>query len=173
MFSTDPHKVNEATKPFFLDSSNELPFIEPKNKTKFFNIDGPNKNLFILVGLVLFIISIIFLRHANKPIDVYSPPKVTVLITLLPIEKGQYISPHFLKQIEINLKELTPKQRLERLLAEQIENFSDFKLTAKKNIPPHKIIYWSDLNFISPHRSLTNAKPTRVIYGDKKEESIL
>jgi len=109
-----------------------------------------------------------------RPQKTESPfvPTITtpVLLTLVPINKGDLLDANFLKQIEVQRKDLTPKQRLEILTAEQVIKFESYKIKAKKNLPPHRILFWSDLDFISPKQLGKSNPPLQIIYSDSKDK---
>jgi hypothetical protein len=136
-------------------------------KTKILNVittlDSIPRSRKIGLGVFCFFIFLVAIRPKSVP-PVSAPTyTVPVLLNLVPIQKGQLIDAQLLKQIEIYQKDLTPKQRIDRLTVEQIQKFESYRIRAKKNLPPHKIIFWTDLEFISPNKAEKLANPIQII----------
>ena len=86
-----------------------------------------------------------------------APPKLTAFVSMWPIAKGEVINFSQFKSIFINPKGLSKSQTLQLFDAETL-NIKNGKLTAKKDIPPNKPIFWNDLTI----------KKTKPLYRHKK-----
>jgi hypothetical protein len=124
---------------------------------------------FFIGVLILGIIVSSLFRRSHREEGPKFVPMIPVLITLVPQAKGDTLSFKLLKQIEIQQKELTSKQRLDRLTEDQIEGFHDYDLIAKKNLAPHSIVFLSDIVF-KPKKLSPTKTSIQLIFPDQNTE---
>lgn len=72
-----------------------------------------------------------------------------VLVVMSPIPKGAEVWPEILKEIPVDPSSLTKTQALQVLRPQDLQNLRG-KLRARKNLPPNKPLFWSDLDFVPP-----------------------
>ena len=93
-------------------------------------------------------------------------PPLEVLVTMVPLQKGSLVTSESLKLIPLKRSDLTPRQRLDSLTSEQLTELK-FPLKAKKNIPPHGILFWKDLEIEFPKKIQNSGSArTQIIFSD-------
>lgn len=71
-----------------------------------------------------------------------------LLVPLVPIPKGELLSPDLLKQVPVRMNSLTKSERLQAVRAQDASRLK-VGVRARRNLPPHKVLSWQDLNFFS------------------------
>jgi hypothetical protein len=92
---------------------------------------------------------------------------VTVLVSMIPIQKGTPIVPQALKEIAV------PKQTFSRLQKMSLLQINDIgkstgQWLAAKNIPPRKPIFWADLKSPSKETSIQKQHAITIQYSEEK-----
>jgi hypothetical protein len=96
-------------------------------------------------------------------------PPLEVLVTMVPLQKGSHVTTETLKLIPLKRSDLTPRQRLDCLTSDQLTELK-FPLKAKKNIPPHGILFWKDLEIEFPKKTKNSGSSrTQIIFSDSKQ----
>lgn len=94
-----------------------------------------------------------------------------VLVTMVPIRKGERASLGTLKLVPLNRRDLTPRQQLDSISHDQLQDF-DGNLIAKKDISPHGILFWRDFQFSPRNKHFSKGLPTqqkvKIIYSSEE-----
>jgi len=83
---------------------------------------------------------------------------IEVLAMIFPTGKGGPISPETCKKLVVDRKALSKTQLLQVVREEDLAKLRG-RLHAKKNIPPGKVLFWSDLDFSSGLASAAAPSP--------------
>ncbi len=120
----------------------------------------------IIIALILALLSF---GTNSKPIEEktksYSAPPLQAYVSMWPIAKGEKLEPLYLKSIQIKAKGLTRNQQLQLFEVPSLGTSTQDFLVAKKDIPPNKPIFWTDLKIkrtIAP-----NQTKIRIHYGEE------
>jgi hypothetical protein len=146
-----------------LETVSVLP--QEEKKFSFANIKEKllvHKTALIVVGALL--VLLLILKFFQR--DDVEPARMNAMAALMPIPKGQIVEGMLLRPVLIGPNTLSKDQRLIRLVQADAEKVMG-KVRAKKDIPPHKPILWSDLELIPPTRMLPKVIMPIVTYPEK------
>lgn len=116
------------------------------------------------IVIILFSLLLIFGPEKREEKKVFSIPKTEVLVSMIPILKGESIDPQTLKLISVSSKTMTRKQVLQLLRPTDAVDLEG-KLFAKRDIAPHQPITWTDLQY-QKHPPVKRANP-KIYFGGK------
>ena len=156
-FSWLPEEIN-IEKGSNLSSPLELP--HPKNflLQKFYDF----KTSIVVCAALL--VAILAMRYF-QPQEASTSYKLESVAAFLPIPKGKVIEGMLLRPATINPGSISKAQRLDLLTLDDAEKVMG-KVRAKKDLPPNKPIFWSELELL-PERKTNAATPLpKVIFSE-------
>ena len=111
----------------------------------------------IVVILILFI-SLLLLKNFGSIEKENSSHQIEIMTSTLPLSRGSTIDAAVLRPVLFNEYSLSKIQKMEALTLEAAEKIIG-KVRAKKDIPPHKPIFWNDLELVPEIKK--TAAPTK------------
>lgn len=94
-----------------------------------------------------------------------APRGVDALVLLSPLKKGARLEEEVIRQIPIDRRDLSKAQMLQLVRPEDLERVAG-KVRAKKDIPPQKPLFWSDLMIHNPVP--VNTSPIKIQYSKRQ-----
>jgi hypothetical protein len=124
------------------------------------------KTGFFIVPLLL--ISLLALKTLSTKEKDSPNHQIEIMTSTLPLSKGSPLEAAFLRPVLFNEFSLSKIQKMEALTFEAAEKVMG-KVKAKKDIPPHKPIFWNDLELIQESKKpLTTLKPN-IFYSEESQ----
>lgn len=145
--------------------NNELKSPQPEKKPweRLKGFIFSQKTGFLVVPLLL--IALMILKTLSVSEKDGSPRQIEIMTSTLPLSKGSPLEAAFLRPVLFNEYSLSKVQKVEALTFEAAEKVMG-KVKAKKDIPPHKPIFWNDLELIQDTRKpMTSMKPN-IFYSE-------
>ncbi|MEZ4813733.1 MAG: hypothetical protein R3A80_00805 [Bdellovibrionota bacterium] len=136
----EPLKIEEIEK------KNPLSLDQFKERILF------HKKTLLGVGLLLAVLFVLKVTQREQPM---APYRLEAMAAVLPIPKGQIIEGMLLRPIKITPSSVSKNQKMQLLRPVDAEDIMG-KIRAKKDIPPHKPIFWSEVE-LNPK----NVAPTK------------
>lgn len=119
---------------------------------------------YIALAFVLLVLGIA--RRSGGETTKESPSVgVDALVLLSPLKKGGRLEEEVLRQVPIDRRDLTKAQILQLVRPEDLERVAG-KVRAKKDIPPQKPLFWSDLELKAPH--VESVSPIKIQYSKRQ-----
>ena len=122
----------------------------------------------ILIFLTL-ITCLLILKIVTPPEKEISNHKIEIMTSTLPLSKGSLLENAFLRPVLFNEYSISKNQKMEILTFEATEKIMG-KIRAKKDIPPHKPIFWSDLELVPENKKTQIPTQTKVFFSEEKKE---
>lgn len=114
-----------------------------------------------LVGLVVFLALLMaFRRDAQSPPAQENNRGIDALVLMIATPKGQPILAETLKEVPIDRKSLSKNQLLQLMRVDDFIKVQE-RVRTKKDLPPNKPLFWSDLEF----KALVRAAPQTILYS--------
>lgn len=129
----------------------------------------PLKKFIPFIGFGFLLVALFATKAlSSKPNSVAGPGNYTVdvLIPMVPISKGSVIPFEALQQIPLDKRDLTKPQMLQVLRPQDLENLRG-KLRAKKDLAPHRPLFWNDLMLKSAESPLPSN--THILYSTESK----
>jgi hypothetical protein len=127
-----------------------------------------SQKLGILIFLML-IACLLILKIITPPEKESSNHQLEIMTSTLPLSKGSLLESAFLRPALFNEYSLSKNQKIEILTLEATEKIIG-KVRAKKDIPPHKPIFWSDLELIPENIKAKVPTQTKVFFSEESKE---
>lgn len=146
------------------NSKEQAPKIPPKEKVLLLvkEYKGP-----IIFALILFILSLASPSQSETKQKSYKPAAtIAALVSMWPIAKGEEVNISHFKAIRIKATNLTKNQQLQLFDTVGVDTQRGEQLVAKKDIPPNKPIFWSDLSI--QKKKVSHSKKTQIHYGSNQ-----
>ena len=152
-------KINEQEKEELLEKESLLVKLKRKLRSQKFGI---------LIFLLL-ITCLLILKIMTPPEKENLNHKIEIMTSTLPISKGSLLEAAFLRPALFNEYSLSKNQRIEILTFEATEKITG-KVRAKKDIPPHKPIFWSDLELIPENKKILAPTQTKIFFSEERKD---
>jgi len=163
------HKFNWLSDTVSIETPNEseAPLqLKPQEKALLLikEYKGP-----IIFALILFVLSLASPSNSqNKSKEKKIVPTVSALVSMWPIAKGEEVNISHFKAINLRANNLSKNQRLQLFDAVGVNPQKGERLIAKKDIPPNKPVFWSDLTI--KKQTSTRSHRTKIHYGSERAQ---
>ncbi len=120
----------------------------------------------VLIGISVLLGILFVLKLTQKENTVVASRSLEAMAAMLPIPKGQVVEGMLLRPVKIAPGVLSKSQKLQRVLPDDAEKIMG-KVRAKKDIPPHRPLLWSDLELIPAAKTATKTLIPVITYPEK------
>lgn len=108
-----------------------------------------------LIGITALLVVLFILKISQRDVPT-APYRLEAMAAVLPIPKGQIIEGMLLRPIQITPSSVSKSQKMQLLRPVDAEDIMG-KIRAKKDIPPHKPIFWSEVE-LNPKNKIPTKK---------------
>jgi hypothetical protein len=133
---------------------------QEKIKEKVFS----QKTSLLLVPVL--IIALLILKSFSQEEKTGTSKQLEIMTSTLPLSKGSPLEASFLRPALFNEYSLSKNQKIEALTFDAAEKIMG-KVRAKKDIPPHKPIFWSDLELVPETKKSTGILKPKIIFSQE------
>lgn len=116
---------------------------------------APLLALFVFLALLM-----AFRTESRAPLPLEAKQSIDALVLMIATPKGHSILAETLKEVPIDRKSLTKNQLLQLLRVDDFIKVQE-RVRTKKDLPPNKPLFWSDLEF----KALVRAPTQTILYS--------
>jgi hypothetical protein len=118
-----------------------------------------------LIIIILLFLSLLLLKNLSQEQKESSLHQIEIMTSTLPLSKGSPLEAAFLRPVLFNEYSLSKTQKMEALTFESAEKIMG-KVKAKKDIPPHKPIFWNELELVQEIKKSSSVVKPNIFFPE-------
>jgi len=118
-----------------------------------------------LLSILILFICLLLLKSFSSGEKESPSHQIEIMTSTLPLSKGSTLEAALLRPVLFNEYSLSKTQKMEALTFEAAEKIMG-KVRAKKDIPPHKPIFWNDLELIPEIKKTASPSKPNVFFPE-------